>query len=274
MLKSSADHPWFVESEQVKSCCAAFYEEPAFRTLLGNSLHPGGLRATTQLGESLDLRPGDRVLDVACGPGLSVGHLTRMFGCRMVGLDYSLRSIAEARTQHAEGACFVVGDAERLPFVDGGFDAVIVECSRCLFPDKATAVGEMGRVLKPGARVCLSDFALERSLPAALSNLLAWAACVTGASTTDGYCRLMGAANFREIGVTDASWALTELVERLDRMSSILDLAQAVGGVTLTGSSNGNGVSADASRGRGEARNPSPQDRAPAIAQGRTDRSC
>jgi len=154
-----------------------------------------------------------------------------MFGCRMVGLDYSLRSITEAQAQHAEGACFVVGDAERLPFGDGEFDAVIVECSLCLFPDKTTAVGEIGRVLKPGARVGIADFALERSLPAATSNLPAWAACVTGASTTDGYCQLMGAANFGEIGVTDASWALTELVERLDRMSFMLDLAHAVGGV-------------------------------------------
>jgi SAM-dependent methyltransferase len=232
MLKSSADHPWFVEPEQLKCCCAAFYEEPVLRRFLGNSLHPGGLRATTQLGESLDLRPGDRVLEVACGPGLSIGHLTRMFGCRMVGLDYSLRSLTEAQAQRAEEAYFIVGDGERLPFVDGEFDAVIVECSLCLFPDKATAVGEMGRVLKPGARVGVADFALERSLPAATSNLLAWAACVTGASTTDGYCQLMSAANFREISVTDASWALTELAEKLDRMSFMLDLAHAVGGGT------------------------------------------
>jgi arsenite methyltransferase len=58
-------------ADEVKACCAALYESDWARLLLGDSLHPGGLALTERLGSLLGLGPGDRVLDVACGPGTS-----------------------------------------------------------------------------------------------------------------------------------------------------------------------------------------------------------
>jgi ubiquinone/menaquinone biosynthesis C-methylase UbiE len=52
---------------------------------------------------------------------------------------------------------FRQGNAESLPFKDGGFDAVISECSFCIFTDKAKTAGEMARVLGRGGRLGMTD---------------------------------------------------------------------------------------------------------------------
>jgi len=217
------------EAEQLKSCCARFYEEPILRALFGDILHPGGLHTTTQLGRCLDLNACDHVLDVACGPGRSAVHLTETFGCRVTGIDYSVQSTAEAR-QRANGQLqFAVGDAERLPFSAARFDVVVIECSLCLVPQKVVAVEEMGRVLKPGGRVGIADIALEQPLPVGVRDLAAWVACVAGACTTAGYRQLLGDAGFVDIRVEDASWALSDLVQEAGRKLFVFDVATRLG---------------------------------------------
>src|SRR5437762_8621278 len=80
----------------VKSCCARLYESDFVRLLLGDSFHPGGLKLTTRLGELLKLGPHSRVLDVACGPGISAVHVAETFGCEVVGIDYSNENVEYA----------------------------------------------------------------------------------------------------------------------------------------------------------------------------------
>ncbi len=204
------------------------------RALLGDVLHPGGLRTTTRLGKRLGLAASDRVLDIACGLGRSALHLTDTFGCRVTGIDYSARSVAEARTAAggfatAGRAQFAVGDAERLPFCDGQFDAVVIECSLCLIPDKEAAVGEMRRVLEPGGRIGIADLALEQPLPPRVDELLSWVACVAGARPTEGYRRLLQEAGFVDLRLEDASWALADIVEEVGRKLLLLDVAFGLG---------------------------------------------
>ncbi len=218
-------------SEELKSCCARFYEEPAVRALLGDALHPGGARTTTQLGRRLGLGGGDHVLDIACGPGWSALQLQDTFGCCVTGIDYSARSAAEAR-RHGRGRLHVaVGDAERLPFADAQFDATIIECALCLVPRKPTAVEEMSRVLKPGGRLGIADVALERPLPAGVSEILPWAACLAGACTGDGYHRLLEDAGFVDLTVEDTSWALADLLQAVGRLVFVLEAAAGLGKV-------------------------------------------
>jgi SAM-dependent methyltransferase len=157
---------------ELKTCCAALYETDYARLLLGDSFHPGGLELTERLGEQLELRPGQRVLDVASGTGATAVFLAERFGCHVVGLDYSTALVRQARRRAQDAGLeqlvrFEHGDSERLPFPDGAFDALICECSFCTFPDKHAAADEFARVLRAGGHVGLTEagFRIDRVEP-------------------------------------------------------------------------------------------------------------
>src|SRR5260370_37188352 len=170
----------------LKSCCADAYSSEWARLLLGDTFHPGGAGLTERLGRVLDLAPGMRVLDVAACKGTSALLLARTFGCAVVGVDYAEASVREA-TASAEAAGlahlvrFEPGDAERLAFPDGAFDAAICECAFCTFPDKHAAAQELARVLRPGGVLGLSDLTRTTPVPVELQGLLTWIACIADA---------------------------------------------------------------------------------------------
>ncbi|MFQ5890329.1 MAG: class I SAM-dependent methyltransferase [Gemmatimonadota bacterium] len=204
-------------SESLKACCAALYESDWARLLLGESFHPGGLGLTERLGALAGLGPGARVLDVAAGSGASAVFLARRFGCEVVGLEYGSRSVATARsgaaeTEVADRVVFQQGDAERLPFADGAFDALICECAFCTFPDKAAAAGEFGRVLRPGGRLGLSDVTRTGPLPAGPDDLAAWIACIGDARSLAEYRGYLEAAGLVVERVEPHDEALAQMV--------------------------------------------------------------
>ncbi len=227
------------ESDQtIKACCANFYQSDLVRLLLGDALHPGGLALTRHLGETIDLGPGDRVLDVACGRGLSAVHLAQSFGCHVTGLDYGPENVAAAQTHAQEQGVaqlthFRQGDAEGLPFEAATFDAVVSECSFCTFPDKTTAAAEMARVLKPGGRLGLSDMTLSGPLPPDIQSLLAWVACIAGADTPEGYVATLKEAGFTNFGVQDRRDALLDMVNDVRRKLLGVELATGLGKLNL-----------------------------------------
>ena len=81
---------------ELKSCCANLYESDWAKILMGNSFHPGGLALTRRLGNLLNLRPGQHILDVAAGKGTSAIFLAQQFGCRVTGVDFGADTVAEA----------------------------------------------------------------------------------------------------------------------------------------------------------------------------------
>jgi SAM-dependent methyltransferase len=109
----------------------------------------------------LGLGPGDRVLDIACGPG----NFSRAFATAVgasglvVGLDASRtmldRGAADLRHSPVENLALIRGDATALPFLDGGFDAVCCFAALHLFSDPGAGLDEMTRVLAPGGRIAL-----------------------------------------------------------------------------------------------------------------------
>jgi ubiquinone/menaquinone biosynthesis C-methylase UbiE len=123
----------------------------------------------------LELRPDDRVLDVACG----AGKLVRAVAPRVehaVGVDLSARMIEEARRRTAadhevpaDRTEFAVGPADALPFRDGAFTAIITTTAFHHFPDPAASVREIARVLAPGGRVVIGD-SVRDMLPARLGD--------------------------------------------------------------------------------------------------------
>jgi ubiquinone/menaquinone biosynthesis C-methylase UbiE len=115
----------------------------------------------------------------------------------------------------ADKVAFYCGDAERLPFADGMFHAVVCECALCTFPDKPTAVAEFARVLKPGGRVGISDLTRSGSLPRELEGVAAWIACVADARPLDEYRALLAGAGL-VVGETEShDGALVDFVEAI-----------------------------------------------------------
>jgi SAM-dependent methyltransferase len=105
--------------------------------------------------EAVDLRAGERVLDVACGNGNAALAAARRF-CQVVGVDYVPALLERARRRaEAEGleATFQEGDAEALPFSDASFDVVLSTCGAMFAPDQEQTASELLRVCRPGGRI-------------------------------------------------------------------------------------------------------------------------
>lgn len=105
--------------------------------------------------EAVDLRAGERVLDVACGNGNAALGAARRF-CDVVGIDYVPSLLERARLRaEAEGLPveFREADAEALPFPDDSFDAVLSTCGVMFAPDQEEAARELARVCRPGGRI-------------------------------------------------------------------------------------------------------------------------
>jgi arsenite methyltransferase len=209
----------------IRACCAALYEHPGVRWLLGGELHPGGAALTRRAFELLGLEPRDRLLDVGSGDGSTVLLAAGEHGCNAVGVEYGTGAVEDARGRAEERGLgdrvrFVAGDAAALPFPDGAFEAVTSECSLCTFADKEQAVGEMRRVLVPGGRLALSDVIAEAErLPAELRGTLGAIACVGEALPPGAHRELLEGAGFELLADEDCSAEAMAMADRIaDRL--------------------------------------------------------
>jgi demethylmenaquinone methyltransferase/2-methoxy-6-polyprenyl-1,4-benzoquinol methylase len=105
---------------------------------------------------AVDPKPGERVLDIAAGTGTSSVALAKS-GAEVIALDFSAGMVEEGRRRHPD-LTFVQGDAMKLPFADGEFDAVTISFGLRNVQQPKVAIAEMRRVLKPGGRVVICEF--------------------------------------------------------------------------------------------------------------------
>jgi SAM-dependent methyltransferase len=101
---------------------------------------------------------GGLVLDVGCGSGRALPLLRTAVGPdgRVVGLDVTPEMLAEAsRRGRREVASLVLGDAQRLPFATGAFDACLAAGLVSHLADPVLGLRELARVCRPGARLAL-----------------------------------------------------------------------------------------------------------------------
>jgi demethylmenaquinone methyltransferase/2-methoxy-6-polyprenyl-1,4-benzoquinol methylase len=115
-------------------------------------------------------RPGERVLDVACGTGLVSAALVGRWGCDVVGLDQSAAMLARAQGRVAADprlvgrVALVEGEAEALPFADREFDHLTFTYLMRYVEDPGETLRELARVVKPGGRVASLEFCVPTGI--------------------------------------------------------------------------------------------------------------
>lgn len=113
-----------------------------------------------QLAEAVDLRAGERVLDVAAGNGNATLAAARRFA-EVTSTDYVPELLEKgAARARADGVKvdFQTADAENLPFADGEFDVVLSSFGVMFAPDQTKAAHEMTRVVRSGGRIGLANW--------------------------------------------------------------------------------------------------------------------
>lgn len=142
---------------------------PALGRVVKGALGPGTKDEQRIARLLLSLRPGDGVLDVACGPG----NFTRAYANTIgedgvaVGIDVSRtmleRAVHDTPRKRYPHVVFVRADAVTLPFRDQSFDAVSCFAALHLFADPFVALDHMTRVLTPGGRIAILTSCRTRS---------------------------------------------------------------------------------------------------------------
>ena len=127
----------------------------------------------------MGLESGDRVLDVACGPGNFSRAFARAVGAEgLVGRDRRLGDDAEPRRSpissapSARNLALIRGDATDLPFEDGSFDAVCCFAALHLFANPFAALDDMRRVLAAGGRIAIMTSVRRQLMAAPLKPLV------------------------------------------------------------------------------------------------------
>jgi SAM-dependent methyltransferase len=142
----------------IKSGQQAMWAKGDFGMIAWNTVFAGEL-----LCEAVELRAGERVLDVACGSGNVALSAGRRF-CEAIGVDYVPALIERARERAAAErlpVTFQDGDAENLPFPDQSFEVVLSIFGSMFAPDQEKAAAELLRVCRPGGRIGLASWTPE-----------------------------------------------------------------------------------------------------------------
>jgi arsenite methyltransferase len=155
-----------------------------------------------------DLHDGETVLDLGSGGGIDVILSARRVGPagRAYGLDMTDEMLALARRNAADAkvdnAVFLKGVIEEIPLPSESVDVVISNCVINLSTDKPAVLREIGRVLRPGGRIGISDVVAEDHLdPGERAARGSYVGCIAGALSKGEYERGLVAAGFEQIDV-------------------------------------------------------------------------
>ena len=156
-----------------------------------------------------ELREGETVLDLGSGGGIDVILSAKRVGPTGVayGLDMTDEMLAlaqrNARDAGIANAHFLRGEIERIPLPAESVDVVISNCVINLSVDKPAVLAEIGRVLKLGGRVGISDVVAENRLsPAERAERGSFVGCIAGAISQGEYEAGLDAAGLESVSVT------------------------------------------------------------------------
>ncbi len=232
-----------------QGCCAPAADPDALAAAIGYdraelaAILPAGANLGLSCGNPgaiAGLRPGETVLDLGSGAGFDAflcGPKVGVHG-RVIGVDMTADMLTKARAGVAgyttrtglANVEFRLGEIEHLPVADASVDVVISNCVLNLSPDKLQVWREIGRVLKPGGRVAVSDMVLLRPLPDGVRDAVeAWVGCIAGAALVDDLRATMAAAGLDGIRLTPKPAYVETLVAGGDPLYAEIQAALPAG---------------------------------------------
>ena len=155
----------------------------------------------------VDFRQGDTVLDLGSGGGLDALLSAKRVGPtgRVYGVDMTPEMIELARANAAEPASnveFLLGEIDAVPLPDRSVDVAISNCVINLAPDKPAVLRELGRLVRDGGRVGISDVVAENHVTVAeREERGSTVGCVAGALSVEEYERGLRDAGFSQVSV-------------------------------------------------------------------------
>jgi ubiquinone/menaquinone biosynthesis C-methylase UbiE len=179
------------------------------------------LRRRRLVREALQAGPGDRILDVGCGPGFYVAELVEQVGPTgsVTGVDASPQTLelARRRTAGRGNVALHLADATDLPVPDGAFDAALSVQVLEYVTDLDAALAELYRALRPGGRVVIWDVdwstvSWHSTDPARMARVLAaWDGHLADPSLPRTLAARLRAAGFAGVAAEGHTFATTEL---------------------------------------------------------------
>jgi arsenite methyltransferase len=175
------------------------------------TLPPGAVASLAGTGNPFalgEIHPGERLVDCGSGAGADALIAAGMVGPsgRVIGIDMTPEMVAKARANAAEAGLanveFREGIIEALPVENGWADVVISNGVLNLIADKAAALAEIYRVLRPGGRLQAADIVIERPVSASSKqDVSLWTGCIAGGLLADELRELIATAGFTSVEV-------------------------------------------------------------------------
>jgi len=155
-----------------------------------------------------EIKPGERVVDCGSGAGADALIAARLVGPSgsVIGIDLTPEMLAKARTNAAEAGLanveFREGILEALPVDTGWADVIISNGVLNLVPDKAAALAEMYRVLRPGGRLQAADIVLDRPVStSSKQDISLWTGCIAGGLLAAELREVIAGAGFTSVEI-------------------------------------------------------------------------
>ncbi|HET6595165.1 MAG TPA: arsenite methyltransferase [Anaerolineales bacterium] len=208
-----------------------------------SKLYSTDLLATLPEGESVvsygcgdpitlaSLEPGQTVLDLGSGAGLDCFFAAKKVGetGRVIGVDMTPEMIERAQSSaqrlDIQNVEFRQGYLEDLPVDSSSVDVIISNCVINLAPDKSKVFAEAFRVLKPGAKLAVSDIVTDGPLPDPIKkSLSAWAGCVAGAVEASEYIHRMEAVGFTNVSIVPVFFDRETVDSAISGMKDVMEL--------------------------------------------------
>jgi ubiquinone/menaquinone biosynthesis C-methylase UbiE len=184
------------------------YEHPIWLTLPEQVMRPGGLTVTEQALSFCDLQSGARVLDIGCGAGATLRHITAEHGFIGFGMDVSGELLSRARGNDSS-ISFAQAQSEHLPVASESMDLILSECTLSIF-EMESALSECARILKRGGYFLVSDLYARNENGADALRQLPRGTCISAAISQNQILRKIQNCGFQVEVWQDVSEKLKE----------------------------------------------------------------